>query len=340
MVRPKQQKEDYFNVFFKKNVVAVGWSDYSFKDYSDIEKLFPKIDYLPKVAPTTAGKWKNQIRRFKHLKKGDRIVVPYYNSICLAEAEEEEYYSKEDFEYDQSNQRAVKYLNKNNKLIVIPRNSLSERLQRRLRVRGTTITNLWEFRNELELVFELAIGNKAVYEWYSTISEKENNAVNTFKKTLLKNIQLGKTNLQTGGIGLEKLISELLKIEGYSTQIPSKRVFPSFADADIIAQKTDRISEIDLLVQVKHHSGVTGVWGAEQLLKITEELPDEYSNCRLVMITSAKPSEDLQNKCENKDIVLIGGKELVDWIYDSLADLKTETKILLGISEIPKVMVE
>lgn len=340
MIRPRYQDDKYFDIFFKKNLVAVGWSDFSFKDYENIEDLFPKIGYLKNVAPTTAGKWKNQIRRFKHLKIGDRIIIPYYNSICLATVQEEELYCKEDYKYDQSNQRAVQYLRRNNKLIIIPRNSLSERLQRRLRVRGTTIADLWEFREELDSIFQHARGNNSAYKWTTLISDKENVSIAQFKKSLLKNIQLGKTNLQTGGIGLEKLISELLQIEGYSTQISSKRLFPSFADADIIAQKIDKISEIDLLVQVKHHSGTTGIWGAEQLLKIIKELPDEYKNFKLVMITSAKASQDLKNKCENEDIVLFSGEELVEWIYDSLPDLKAETKISLGIGIIPKIMIE
>jgi len=340
MIRPRYQNNKNFDIFFKKNVVAVGWSDFSFKDYNNIEDLFPEIGYLKNVAPTTAGKWKNQIRRFKHLKFEDRIIIPYYNSICLAIVQEEEIYSKEDYKYDQSNQRTVQYLKRNNDLILIPRNSLSERLQRRLRVRGTTIANLWEFHQELDLIFKYAIEKKSTYKWTSFISERENIAIKKFKKSLLKNIQFGKTNLQTGGIGLEKLISELLQIEGYSTQIPSKRLFPSFADADIIAQKTDKISEIDLLVQVKHHSGTTDTWGAKQLLKIIEELPDEYKNYRLVMVTSAKASDDLKNKCEEEDIVLFGGEELAEWIYDSLPDLKTETKILLGIGVIPKIMTD
>ena len=85
----------------------------------------------------------NEVKRFKLIKDGDYILVPYYNYVVIAEATGEEKYSDEDKSQDLSNQKIVRYrLVDDNERLMIPRNELSEGLQRRIRVRGSTVSNL------------------------------------------------------------------------------------------------------------------------------------------------------------------------------------------------------
>ena len=51
-VRAMDQEEKHFNVFFEKNVVAVGWSDINFSKFDDSEALVSVISqllYLAKI---------------------------------------------------------------------------------------------------------------------------------------------------------------------------------------------------------------------------------------------------------------------------------------------------
>lgn len=278
------------------------------------------------------GKRKNEVRRFKSLQKGDRIIIPYWGSVCLAICSELEIYDTNANSLDLSNQRKVTYIhNKDGSLMYIPRTELSEGLQRRLRVRGTTIADLSEFENEIDHLF-----TSEDFSWLSSLGDIQQSIAIDFKKELLQNLRSGKTYLQAGGIGLENLIRELMEIEGYNSTVLSKRTFKSFGDADIKAIKSDRFGENKLLIQVKHHYGTSGVWGAEQLIEILKQQPEVIKEYKLVLITSADASDELRGICDDKDISLLTGSELVDWIFDCLIKLSPTTKKQLGISEIPR----
>ena len=93
-----------------------------------------------------------------------------------------------------------------------------------------------------------------------------------------------------------------------------------------------------LIVQVKHHSGVTDIWGAEQLNEILNSEKDLFSEYRLVLVTSATPSDELVIFCEMKDIILVSGADLSEWVFKSLPRLKYETKKRLSISDIPTLL--
>lgn len=334
LVRAMTQSQEDFSVFFKNNVVAVGWSKIDFSSFSSSDELVSKVycSYYENGSSSRSvvGKKKNEVRRFKEMKKGDRIVIPFPRSICLAESEEAEFYSHSAYEQDLSNQRSVTYhRDQNNKIIFIPRSKLSEGLQRRLKVRGTTISDLWEFGDEIDRLFD-------GQDFDSSYVSSHLDAIETFKIDLLNNIQSGNTGLESGGYGLEKLVRELLEIDGYSAEIQSKQRFSGFSDADIEAVKQDFVSSTRLFVQVKHHQGTTGCWGAKQLMKILDN--DIFADHGLVLVTSALPSEELVDLCEAKDITLIQGNDLADWIYKSLGRLSFQTKKRLRISDVPTLL--
>lgn len=336
MVRAMYQTSEELNLFIKNSVVAVGWSRVNFSSFSDVDEVVDQViqAYYSEgsAMPQVVGKRRNEVRRFKNLRKGDRIIIPYWDSVCLAICNGKEIYDTNASDLDLSNQRKVKYIhNEDGGLMYIPRTHLSEGLQRRLRVRGTTIADLYEFENEIDHLF---ISKN--FSWLSSLEDIQQSIAKDFKKELLQNLRSGKTYLQTGGIGLENLIRELMEIEGYNAKVLSKRTFKSFGDADIQAIKSDRFGENKVLIQVKHHYGTSGLWGAEQLIEILNQQPELIQEYKLVLITSAEASEELRKVCNDKDISLLTGTELVDWIFDCLIKLSPTTKKQLGISEIPR----
>ena len=158
MVRAMLSREEDFKIFFENNVVAVGWSRIDFSSFSDVDELKKAVRgayYAQKdKAPHVISKNLNEVERFKQMQKGDRVIVPFYSYIVLAEMEDQEIYSKKAFPQDLSNQRRVSYRYENGKILKIPRNELSEGLQRQLRVRGNTVSDLLEFKEEIERIFQ------------------------------------------------------------------------------------------------------------------------------------------------------------------------------------------
>lgn len=326
-----------FDIFFKNDVVAVGWSRVDFTKFNSIEKLVREVERVyysnGETAPQVAGKKKNEVRRFKSIKKGDKVIVPHWGSVCLAVAQEKEIYDEKAANIaDLGNQRQVVYhRDRKGNTVFIPRDSLSEGLQRRIRVRGTTIADLQEFSSEINRLFQ---GE----DFDVNFNRQRIQLMENFKAALLKKIQTGNTGLKTGGIGLENLVKELLELDGYKATIQAKHRFKGFADADIIAEKQDRLVPAKLLIQVKHHSGTTGTWGAEQLLQILNQNPDYFSDYRLVLVTTGSPSKELETICTNKDVILFSGEELIDWIFEMLPQLSFDTKKRLGVSDIPRLI--
>lgn len=339
MVRPINNSEKCVTNFTNNSIVAVGWSDINFSEQNSSKEIFNKLPYLKDMAPQAAGRHRSQIDRFLNIRENDRILVPHWDSICLALARNQRKYNESTYEIDQSNELFVEYLkDSKGEILSIPRDSISEGLQRRIRVRGMTISDLNEFYLEIENLFEVAKKEKTAYSWKDGIEEIRCGREKTFKASLLKNIQSGNTNLKTGGIGLERLILELIESEGYKAYILGKQTFPSFADADVVAVKADRFVESKLLFQVKHHSGISDSWGIEQLLEIKKQLPEIYKSHKLVFVTSADVGSTLIEKAENNDVVVLNGIDLVDWIYDSLKKISNETKYKLGIIEFPETI--
>lgn len=338
MVRAMSQSLAEFDVFFKKSVIAVGWSKVNFSSISDPEQVVKKAAEVyysnTQAAQQVVGKKRNEIRRFKRIQSGDRILVPYWSAVRLAKDTGTELYDEADAsKHDLGNQRRVDYLkDASGDILTIARDQLSEGLQRRLRVRGSTISDLSDFTKELDDLF-------TGQSYQVTIDSASENLKKTFKDKLLQLLRDGSSTLQAGGRGLELLIRELLEADGYRAVVQSKNRFSDFADADIEAIRDDHTWPIKLLVQVKHHRGLTDDWGAKQLTRVLETEPDLFAEYKLVLITTGDPSPELKNFCNDRDDVsLMSGTDLVDWITDSLHMLCSETRRKLRISEVPYII--
>lgn len=337
MVRAMDQTEEDFEIFFDKSVVAIGWSSVDFTGFDDPESLANHIEekyYADDDRdPRYIGKLTGQVARFKSIEEGDRILVPYLEGVRLAVASGEERHDEDAGERrDLANQHKVQYLGEDGEPVTTPRKNLPNALQKRLRVPGSFVLDLSEFSDVIEQVFETpdwTFGRETLHQTEAEVQQ--------FKDELLNRLQTGETQFAAGGRGMEELTCELLEIEGYKAEVLPKREFPGKADADVRATKSDPIHDITALVQVKAHDGKTGTEGAKQLTRITDEAP-EYADSSFVLLTSGDPSSDLQEYCSQNEIVLVGGEDLIDWIYDDLDQLSSETRQKLGIVEVPRLL--
>lgn len=317
----------------EKSVVGVGWSDHNFAELCDAETVIKEVDKDYGI-----GRWGNQIRRFFRINDGDVIVVPLQGSLMIGRSSGAIFFDADYKDRDRANQRNVDFpKDKNGKNVRIPREEFSERFQRRLRVRGMTINDLTEFKTELLAALE-SVEKGKYFTWENRISNEAYHLELEFKRKLFENICNGKTNLKAGGIGLENLVEELLELDGYEAKILSKRTFQGYADADIKASKVDKIVNIDLLIQVKHHYGYSGEYGINQLLEIRKYVDSSYSNYQMVFITSALVTEELLKYAHKENVKVIDGRELVDWITEKIDELSIESKAILGICEAPRLV--
>lgn len=337
MVRAMFSREKDFEEFFKKSVVAVGWSNVDFTQYTSVEALRDAVnaEYYQNrsKAAQVISKNLNEVERFKNIKKGDFIIVPHYSGIVLAEAEKDEIYCDDNwvYELDLSNQRKVAYRYLDKDPLIIPRNELSEGLQRRLRVRGNTVSNLYEFKDEIEKIF-----NRKSYSYSQVVREEEEQALKELKEGLLNNIRYGHTNLQTGGVGLEQLICELMTIEGYRSRVLAKSKFTGNADADVEAIRDDAFMSKKIFVQVKHHSGISPRGGIQQVIDVINQ--QEYEDFDGYFVTSADISAEDKRYADENGIKVMDGSELVDLIIADIDKLSLTTRRQLGISSVPMML--
>jgi restriction system protein len=323
------------NIPFEDGVVGVGWGDTEFCQHADAEAIIRHL--IDDEGYDLDGRGANQIRRFKAIRKGDIIVVPFWGSVAIGAATGQELYDSKYYnEYGCNQHRVEYYRDSEGKACLIPRGNLSEALQKRLKIR-ITIANLNEFHSELDVLVANHQEGKT-YSWTAEIKRKEEKLENEMKTQLLNHIRCGKTGLASGGIGLEQLVRELLMVDGYAAEILGKRAFPGDGDADIKASKTDMLRADDFLIQVKHHDGTTGLWGQQQLTEIKKLQPEEFKDCKLALVTSGDVLDEDKDYAMKHDITILDGNDLVEWIFTSVAKLHPDTKRRLGISEVPRIV--
>lgn len=321
---------EQFNFIEQKSVVAIGWSDWNMAKLGEqtvIEQIGKACDEWG-FAPQMRGRRLNEIARFLNIKKGDYILVPHWSNIWLAVAGDEYIYDVNSKDIDLANQLQVNFIkDKDGNTRCVDRNQLSERLSRRLHLRGATVLDLCDFKNEIERIF-----NDEEYSVSRVAAEQEDKLVRDFKSKLLLNIRKGNVYLKSGGIGLEELVRELFECEKYTAQVLSKRAFKGYGDADVRAESKFQ----SILIQVKHHDGDTDIWGIEQLKEIKKNGEDnEYD--KLMLITSGNINEAVKKEADCHGILTMDGEQLIDWIYENINQLSPNAKAKLGISVVPTI---
>lgn len=317
-----------------KGAVGVGWVDYNFVEIGDAEEVISQVNQHFGI-----GRRANQVRRFFNMKEGDLVVVPFPYSVAIGTVASGLFYDEAYYGHDRANQRKVNFpRNEEGNVIKVPRNAFSEAFQRRLRLQ-MAVNGLNEFSKDISDAYATLQCDGKNYTWISQVIERKNEELEMFKGKLLSNIRQGNTNLQTGGVGLEHVVKELLEAEGYDkSDVLSKKEFPGGADADVLGTRSDLFSSASVLIQVKHHSGYSDGYGLTQLSKIRELTDRKYDACELIFLTSAEVGDQVRKKAAEHSIAIIDGVGLAEWISEKIECLSSDTKTKLGIYEVPAVL--
>lgn len=308
------------------DLAGYGWPQVNFSEASTLDELVSTF----RNRNIDVGRQMNQIKRFYSIKAGDIVVVPLPRAIAIGFATGSKSYEK-GIDYGE-NRIGVNFLrHEDNSIMRIARSDLTGAFSSRLKIR-MTVVSLSEFQDEVLAIIE-RIKSKGAAALDSHIKALEEEAEKDLKNKLLQNICNGKTYLESGGYGLEKLVTELLKAEGYNAKILNKVAFEGHADADILAVREDRFTSTTLLIQVKHHEGTTGFHAVRQLEAIDEEL-----NAQKWIVTSATMSPPAKEAAEQHGINIIEGEGLVDWIIEQVNNLPVETRHKLGICSVPTLL--
>lgn len=310
----------------QQGYVGIGWGRVDFSQYNDVNDLLKDLGDV--------GKSRKNIKRFFNLKSGDIVLVPLHRSVGIGVVSGHKRFSSEDRKIDGCNQISVDFFcSDTGKVIQVPRSELTQELASRLKIRQT-IAELNDFSEEILKIID-GLKQKGSYQSSYIFFEQEETQIQKFKHELLKAITSGNTWLSAGGKGLEKLIAELLEIEGYDAHIQATNQSSDIADVDIKAFKSDRFYTSNLLIQAKHHSGVSSTHGLNQLIAY----PTDDEDTQKWLITTAKVSDETLQKAEAHQINVMQGIDLVEWIYENLNQLSVATKQKLGIIEIPQLMI-
>lgn len=312
----------------KDNCVGYGWGAVKFTEFSCAKEL---INHFKDIE-IDFKRSKNQIIRFFNIREGDLVIVPASGAILLGVAAGKKSYG--DGVKNGSNRISVDFLRDDEgKVLRVSRKQISTALASRLRIRQSVVS-LSEFIPELERIFStLKESGSSLYS--SHVQELDALKCEEFKKIMLDNIRSGRTYLESGGAGLEALVLELLKLDGYEATIVAKTSYEGVADADIVAFKTDLLSSTKLLIQVKHHSGMSGFHGVKQI----EAVEDEEQVLRW-LITTADVPEELRAKASSLNVNIMDGEEFSSWLTASVAGLSVSTKNKLGISSVPSLLIK
>lgn len=315
----------------KNNQIGYGWGSVDFSQFDNTTDLmkqgFKGVD---------VGRQTNQIKRYFNLKQGNYVIVPFSGAIAIAEVVGEKSHQPitEGIQYGE-NRISVRYL-KHKDGYFIPRSNLSTALQNRLKIR-MTVCDLNEFSDELYKHIE-SIKNDKLYTWNTEQELKLQQNTEKFKAELLSRLRSNKgINLQSGGIGLEHLIKEILEAKNYTTHIPAKNERSGIQDVDVIATRFSEFSEKKegIFIQVKHHAGTTDNHGIKQVAEY-EINEDDYSQIDKVLITTA----DFKNNdfADLHNVTVLAGADFVNWIYENLNLLSNDSLLSLGISSLPTLL--
>jgi len=313
----------------KQNLAGYGWGKIIFSDFQKFEELLSFV----KEQGIKIGRHKNQLSRFFKIEMGDIIVVPVSKAIIIGIADGEKSYGK-GVALGENRIKVNFFKDTDENVIKIPRSKLKQKLQSRLKIR-MSVTSLNEFKEDiLTYVEQLKNDNQVCFD--SEFQRKKDQKEEIFKEELLGNLRSGNTYLESGGYGLEKLVLELMELEGYTASICAKNQFSDHADIDIEASRTDRVSSNKVYIQVKHHTGNTSNWGIEQLRAVAE---DEHVDKWLITTGELPQSVREFANSEDVDVNVMDGSEFVDWIYNRIHQLSPATKEKLGISFIPQLII-
>lgn len=315
----------------EKDCIGYGWAKIDFSIHENVKQVIQQIN---EKYEDGIGRHGNKVRRFFNLTKGDIVIVPLPKAIAIGVVD-----GKKSFDSSLAKNRSCNLISVNffrtseGRILRLPRKSLTNGLESRLKI-PTANVDLSDFKDEITKIID-SIKLNGAYKQETYILEKIAEAENSFKRELLASITSGTTWLSSGGIGLENLVKELLKIEGYTASIQAKNQTSDISDIDIIARRIDRFSESNLMIQVKHHSNVSSSHGLKQIIAFNAPDDGDYQKW---FITTANVSEKTLELALQHNIRVMIGSDFIDWLYEHIDELSKATKQLLGVIELPVLL--
>ncbi len=315
----------------ENNSVGYGWAKVNFSKSTNVENLLIEI----KAKYGTYGRKGNMIKRFFNLESNDVVIVPLHNSIAIGVVEgEKSYHDNPEKGY---NRVSVDFKNDKGEIrkISTRTNILTNSLLSRLRIRQSN-ASLNSFSREIE---ELIKSNYSGNDYSKMMDQKLSESEEIFKTKLINNLRKGNNlRLKGGGDGFESLICELLKTEGFVTEILPKKATEGKGDIDIIATKDEFYGGITkLVIQAKHHKGKTSIKALNQVI-IAIKGNESYESTVPIVISTGIFGDDTEIEAEDNNIILIDGQNFVNWLYKRLPELSIETQFNLGISQVPSIL--
>jgi len=325
------------NALVKNNLLGYGWKDINFSKFKEDEVSVLLGEIENKYG--SYGRKKNQIKRFFNLKGNDVVVVPMNNSIAIGVVVGNKSYS--DIPKNGCNRVSVNFMHDDPKngirKISTRTNILTNSLLSRLRVRQSNVS-LNEFSDEIEALINMG---SSINKLSSVLENKLSAAEESFKGKLLINLRSGKNlRIKGGGDGFESLICDLLKIEGYSAEILSKKSNKGAGDIDITATKDEFFGGVtELVIQAKHHKGVSSIKALNQVVTAIKN-GEVVTNAIPMVISTGKFDKATTEEAENNKVILMNGEGFVEWLHRNISKLSPETQLQLGISQVPTLIEE
>lgn len=316
-----------------ENLAAQALAGYGWREINlSLFNTFIEVEDFIKAKSIDIGRQRNQIKRFFDISEGDIVIVPVYRAILVGIAIGNKSFAHEP--WNGANRVAVNFFKKSDGSVVkIPRYELTEGLQSRLKIR-MSIADLNEFKDEI-LGYVEKLEQNVEIRFDSEFQLRVESEIKSIERSLLDRLITGQTRLESGGCGLEKLIEELLRIDGYQTRIMAKNHTSDDSDIDIRAEKSDDFSGTNIVyVQCKHHSGITSDWGVAQLIEFEKETP----NVSLWLITTGMVSDDVKAYATEHGVSVMEGEALAAKIISQVDKLSSSTKEKLGLSILPRLL--
>ncbi|ERJ00784.1 MULTISPECIES: restriction endonuclease [Eubacteriales] len=349
LVRIRENAHQYV----ENGIVAVGWSQVDFsqcleKGLSPAQKV-EEMCYHTGASPQLVGRKKAEVTRFCKIKSGDLVVVPCKGGFYIGESTGHYLYSSEAVVRDLANQLQVRFrCGSDGKPLRFVRAGKNMALTTKLRTRGFSIL---EFDDErvvqgIEELWESGL-DRAESDRVVERQEEEDQAFIQRMASVLQNYSA--TSLPAGGQGMEEMVANLLRVNGFIVKILSKRCGEGKADADILAVKpmgTSSELSFAYFIQVKHYVGETGLGGLEQIRKFRDQIQNGYlfsyekegsalqvmllpDNIRYGVLTSGTFADRTVEEAEKDGLFLIDGIQLAEMLCEKIDDLP-EYQHLLG----------
>lgn len=110
--------------------------------------------------------------------------------------------------------------------------------------------------------------------------------------------------------------------------IPAKNEHGKSGDADADVVAVFNALKLAILIQVKHHEGITNIFALKQIREYVKQLKDpnselnydydeEYQILPWVLSSAAEYDEDAKSYAKEKSIRLINGKEFAEMLLDA-----------------------